>query len=79
MNDQRDRAFLAVEIGDGERYALAVLVLDLDQERLSLMEKLGFTAINVSDVNPATGQATRPAGTGPDAGPDGDIPAVMPA
>ena len=43
-----------------------VLVLDMDDERLALMEKLGFTAINVSERNPATAVAEHTEGRGAD-------------
>jgi threonine dehydrogenase-like Zn-dependent dehydrogenase len=43
-----------------------VLVLDLDEERLAVVEKMGFTALNVRELNPATAVAERTDGRGAD-------------
>ena len=45
---------------------VAVLVLDLDANRLAIMEKMGFTTLNVNEVNPATAVAERTEGRGAD-------------
>jgi threonine dehydrogenase-like Zn-dependent dehydrogenase len=44
----------------------AVLVLDLDEERLAIVEKMGLTALNVSERNAATAVAEHTEGRGAD-------------
>jgi threonine dehydrogenase-like Zn-dependent dehydrogenase len=43
-----------------------VLVLDKDADRLALVEKMGFTALNVNELNPATAVAEHTEGRGAD-------------
>jgi threonine dehydrogenase-like Zn-dependent dehydrogenase len=43
-----------------------VLVLDLDEERLAIVEKMGFTSLNVRDRNPATAVSEHTEGRGAD-------------